>query len=416
MNIVVGCDFLILEAYACSDVGVQRPGNEDNLYFNGLVKGESDDSFSHYEKMNVKKSRAVFGVFDGMGGYANGEHAAFITAETARKILKENKKGDPQELLRKISIDSNMAVCEEVKNNLGQRMGSTLAMLYFEGTHFSLCNIGDSPVYVMRKGELKQLSKEHTEAATYKKIYGEDPPKGKKFPLTQHIGMSENLDRLKPYFIRENVNDGDIFLICSDGLTDMLDDAEILRIVNSSRPVSGIGKILLHNSLDRGGKDNITFILIKVSGVGEPIIELPQREQISTESKPENSNSVTQSKIDLSSLPELSIKKEPVLKPDSNRNVKKNPEPKTEVKSDKSKISTEKDDSDEKEERAKERKSITKIIVGTVILLIIIAAAAFVLKDYYPSSSSDNNVVDSTQQGDSGLGSFTILPNDSNSD
>ncbi len=372
---------MILEAYVCSDVGVQRPGNEDNLYFNGLVKEESEGSFTHYEKMNVKKSRAVFGVFDGMGGYANGEHAAFITAETARKILKENKKGDPQELLKKISVESNMAVCEEIKNNSGQRMGSTLAMLYFEGTHFNLCNIGDSPIYVMRKGELRKLSKEHTEAETYTKIYGEAPPKGKKFPLTQHIGMSENLDRLNPFFLRENVNEGDIFLICSDGLTDMLDDAEILRIVNSSRPVSGMGKILLHNALDHGGKDNITFILAKVSGVGELVVEVPKREKIPAEKTPDIS------------LHKPKEKKEPESDTKSKQSVKQNPDNKSEKKAEKS----EQNDKNIKSEadRKKERKAITKITIGTVIIALIIAVSAFLIKDLYPTSNNYSDMENS---------------------
>ena len=386
---------MILEAYACSDVGVERTGNEDNLYFNGLVKGESDGSFTHYEKMNVKKSRAVFGVFDGMGGYANGEHAAYITADTAKKILKENKKGDPQELLNRISVDSNTAICEEIKNNSGQRMGSTLSMVYFEGTHFTLCNIGDSPVYLMRKGELKLLSQEHTEAAVYTKIYGEAPPKGKKFPLTQHIGISENPDRLTPFLLRENVSDGDIFLICSDGLTDMLDDAEILRIVNSSRPISGIGKILLNNSLDHGGKDNITFILVKVSGVGEQIVELPKRTPIQSDTKPKSNTNPSYKVKPKNESKEINNSKQ-------NSNKKPQAVEKTTIKAE---PVTSKQSSEKKqvEENSKdESKGIRKVIIGTVILIVIAAVASFMLKDYYISSNTDigldNSLVDVAQE------------------
>lgn len=348
----LGSDFLILEAYACSDVGIQRPGNEDNLYFNGLIKEEAAESFKYYEKMNIKKNRAVFGIFDGMGGYAKGEHAAYITADTTKSILdttktilKDNKSGDPEELLKKICVEANTKICDEIKNNSGQKMGATLAMLYFEGSSFRLCNVGDSPIYMMRKGELKKISLEHTEAATYVKIYGEAPPKDKKFPLTQHIGMSENPARLNPYYKKENIMEGDIFLICSDGLTDMLDDAEISRVINSSRPISGIGKILLNNALERGGKDNISFVLIKATDVPEPIVELPKREPSKSKPAPE-------------------AEKETEVKEAEDKKSEAKKKNKTEGKH------IEKKELDQEE--IAERKAMRKVIAGTIAFVIVV--------------------------------------------
>ena len=352
---------MILEAYACSDVGVQRPENEDNLYFNGLIKEEADQSFKYYEKITVKKNRAVFGVFDGMGGYAKGEHAAYITADTAKTFFKDNKSGNSEELVKKICVEANTKVCDEIKNDSGQRMGATLSMLYFEGNKYSLCNVGDSPIYIMRKGELKRISLEHTEAATYIKIYGEAPPKGKKFPLTQHIGMSENLARLNPYCITDNIMEDDIFMICSDGLTDMLDDAEISRVINSSRPLSGIGKILLNNAIDRGGKDNISFVLIKATDVSE--IELPKRETPKTESVPET-------------------KKEPEVKAKSKKSEVKTKKEKSEKKSDKKK--------ELDAEELSERKAAGKVIVGTILFIIVLAVISFIKISDSNANSFDN--------------------------
>lgn len=344
--------YLILEAYACSDVGVERPGNEDNLYFNGLIKDEAAESFKHYEKMNIKKSRAVFGVFDGMGGYAKGEHASYITADTAKSFLKENRKGDPKEILHKICSDSNAKVCEEIKKDEGQRMGSTLAMLYFEGTSYHLCNVGDSPIYMMRKGELKKIYFEHTEAATYIKIYGEAPPKDKKFPLTQHIGMSDAPDRLKPYYITDTVKEGDIFLICSDGLTDMLDDAELTRVINSSRPLTGIGTILLNNALERGGKDNISFVLIKATDVGEP--------------KPESIKS--RSNITVSPQKDKNVNNTDTANKKESENIKNN-----KASPNQNKHNVKEND----EEKIAERKAIFNIAVGIIGFVAACAAAVW---------------------------------------
>lgn len=337
---------MILEAYSCSDVGVQRTENEDNLYFNGMIKEETAESFKHYEKMNIKKTHAVFGVFDGMGGYAKGEHAAYITADTAKSVLKNTKSSDSKELLKKICVDANTKICDEIKKDLGQRMGATLAMLLFEGSRYHMCNVGDSAVYMMRKGELHKISLEHTEAATYVKIYGEEPPKDKKFPLTQHIGMSDNLSRFNPYYTSDNVIEGDIFLLCSDGLTDMLDDAEISRIINSSRPLSGIGKILLNNALDRGGTDNISFILIKATEVPEPMVQIPRRE--STKPKKE---------------PEATIE---------------NKKSEAKVKNDKSDKNSVAEKTLDNDEELDERKAAGKVIAGTVAFIIVVIAVSVI--------------------------------------
>ena len=347
----LGSDFLILEAFACSDVGVQRSENEDNLYFNGLIKEETAESFEHYEKINIKKGCAVFGVFDGMGGYAKGEHAAYLTADTVKTILENDKKSESEKLLRKICVDANTKICDEIKNDSGQKMGATLALLLFERSRYRLCNVGDSSVYMMRKGELKKISLEHTEAAAYVKIYGEAPPKDKKFPLTQHIGMSEDPERLNPYYQTDNIMEGDIFLICSDGLTDMLDDAEISRVINSSRPISGIGKILLNNALDRGGNDNISFVLIKATDVPEPIVELPKRETPKPEPTPQPP-------------------KEPEIKEETQKSETKVKTSKTEGKHIEKKVLN--------EEEISERKAMRKIIIGTIIFAAAIAVVSFV--------------------------------------
>ena len=336
---------MILEAYSCSDRGMQRKNNEDNLYFNGLIKDESSDSFRHYEKMNINKRRAVFGVFDGMGGYLNGEHASYLTADCVKSFLKDNKKGDPNELLKEIAFYAEEQVCEEVGQS-GQKMGSTLAMLYFEKNNYSLCNIGDSPIYIIRKGELKRISTEHTEAAAYEKIYGEKPPKNKKFPLTQYVGMGESITQLSPYYKHGSVNEGDIFLICSDGLTDMLDDPEISRIINSSRPLADIGKILLKNSNDKGGDDNITFILIRATDVSESKDENDDNAVKNTESPAARS-------------------KEPMSRFDST----------TAKKSD---VRTKPKDEASHSEKEYEYRSIVKIVIGTVIFSVIVIAVSFI--------------------------------------
>ncbi len=262
----IGCDSLILEAYVRSEIGLKRTNNEDNLLFNGIIKEEKDGEFNKSEKLNLQEHTAVYGVFDGMGGYSKGERASFLTAKTARDIFFGSFGSTAEERLNAVVSMSNKIVREEIVKESNLKMGSTLSMLCFEGERFCLCDVGDSPIYIFRNGVLQKISLEHTEADVYRRIYGEEPPKDKKFPLTRHIGMPEDKFKLEPYLNSGEIFENDIFLICSDGLTDMVDDEDIAEIFRSAYSAAEMGDILVKKAIRNGGKDNITLVIVKVTG------------------------------------------------------------------------------------------------------------------------------------------------------
>ena len=133
-------------------------------------------------------------------------------------------------------------------------MGSTVAALYIDKNTAVCCNLGDSRVYLLREGHLRQMS---TETARKGSI---------KHRLTQHLGIFSDEFVIEP-FISENIElqDNDLFLLCSDGLTDMLGDKEIKEILEQELDPKSTSETLVNAALNNGGIDNVTALVIQVS-------------------------------------------------------------------------------------------------------------------------------------------------------
>ena len=143
-------------------------------------------------------------------------------------------------------------------------MGTTAAMLLFDKRKYTLCNVGDSPIFRFRAGRLEEIHQEHTERATYESVTGKPAPAGKKFRLTQNIGMFPEEITIEPYCAEGDLNIGDIYLICSDGITDMVPPAKMMEILLANKTTEAIAQSLEEEALAAGGKDNATVVCIRV--------------------------------------------------------------------------------------------------------------------------------------------------------
>lgn len=250
-----------IKASITSHKGKILSKNEDNFCFDGWIRKR--EAAKKAKKYNIKKQNCkLFGIFDGMGGISAGEVASLLCAKTAKSVkinADDIKKG-----LLDVCTEANLAVCAE-SQKIKAQMGSTASMLCFKDGEFCLCNIGDSPIFLLRNGELNQISAEHTEKETFKRLYGEDSPKlNRKFKLTQHIGIDPNEMTIEPYCLSGNALTKDRFLICSDGLTDMVDSNTVKDIlVNTESPQKAVSALLL-KAIENGGKDNITIMIIDI--------------------------------------------------------------------------------------------------------------------------------------------------------
>lgn len=253
-----------IDVCAVSHKGKIRERNEDNLYLsNGGVCSISEPLF--ITKTTSTDRRQIFAVFDGMGGLSEGDRASFLAASTTKSVFESQTVSLPAPaLMKQICLQSNAALCREMQGESKKRIGATIAMMLFEGDSFCLCNIGDSPILMEKDGETYQLSVDHNEREMFIRLNGGLPDAGKKFKLTQHLGIFPEEMELEPYIAQGRLSGGETFILCSDGLTDMVPLTKINEIVKTDAPSERIAKRLLQAALDNGGRDNVTVVCVKV--------------------------------------------------------------------------------------------------------------------------------------------------------
>lgn len=254
-----------IKVYSICHIGKVREKNQDNYYCNGIMPDPESPNFKYGGSFDAS-SPLLFGVFDGMGGHLHGERASLYAVQTCEALFSNYKGGNPFGTMNEICYTANKLICDEMENVVKGRMGTTASMLLFEQGGMFVCNLGDSPIFLLHRGELRRVSYEHTERHNYEQIFGENYDKKKKFRLTQHLGIFPNEMELSPYNSRESIETGDRFLICSDGVTDMISDEEIRSIILSSESVEKAAEQLLNTALDNGGRDNTTIILGEITG------------------------------------------------------------------------------------------------------------------------------------------------------
>jgi len=252
-------------ASAISNTGFIRAGNEDNLLFAGTPLSEQHGSLpSPLQDESGCESGVLWGVFDGMGGHASGETASFLAAKTASTAAQSMAGSqDAKAMLVRICEEAHRIIssadCSE-----GRRMGTTAAMLHIQNHIYTICNIGDSPIYLLRDGTLRTLSVEHTEKASYEAIFKKKAEPGRKFPLTQCLGGGMDEMQIEPHVLQGEALEGDTFLLCSDGISDLLTEAELQAVLGSDKDMPQIVSELEKRALEKGGKDNLTAVCVRL--------------------------------------------------------------------------------------------------------------------------------------------------------
>lgn len=239
-----------IEYAVICNVGKLRRNNEDNFYCDGQFREDVNSNDETVLSGTVySDANELFAVFDGMGGEACGEVASFVAASHAALFVRDRV--EYEEYLYELSEMLNDKVREETEARSLVLMGTTAAMAQFAGEDLYVLNAGDSRVYRLSKHELTQLSVDHI-AAGYR---------GK--AITKFLGMPGD-DKLRPYIAMGQYKAGDVYLLCSDGVTDMLSDEDILAIIDHKRPLTESCRVLVDQALQNGGVDNTTAILLRV--------------------------------------------------------------------------------------------------------------------------------------------------------
>lgn len=258
---------MYLKIAASSHPGKVRVKNEDNLYFLGHHLPEQNAGLEPVSSTAKLNKPVLLGVFDGMGGYAAGEKASCLMA----KLVSEACAAAPRDMVPRAFMlalceKANLGVCRLMYDNDGTRMGTTASMLCLGKKTYTLCNIGDSPIFLLRSGVLTEISMEHTERSIYESITGKKADPKRKFRLTQNIGMFPDEIAIEPYCAEGKLQKGDVFLLCSDGITDMVERDEITQILVCRTDPQKAVEELTRRALENGGKDNATAICLRVCG------------------------------------------------------------------------------------------------------------------------------------------------------
>lgn len=243
-----------IEYSLCCHKGRVRAKNQDNFCCKDkYLSSESEGTGGLICDSTTSAERTTLAVFDGMGGEQFGEVAAYIGATTTRKLLEEAP-GEGEEFLFELCRRINGKICEFGVRSGADNTGSTGCFINFARKKIYLCNIGDSKINRYSEGELTQLSVDHC----LEYVAG-------KAPLTQYLGVPEREFIIQPYCTSVRYSVGDRYLICSDGLTDMVDKDTICEIMGASADAEKCCYALTELALKNGGKDNVTVLVCEVT-------------------------------------------------------------------------------------------------------------------------------------------------------
>jgi protein phosphatase len=267
-----------VDVAALSHQGKVRENNEDNFLvirfgrfletvLSSLPEGQLPGNFGETGYGMV--------VADGMGGMVAGEVASRLAITcllnlvlaTPDWIIGQDESRAEELASRAVRrFDAvNEAIIKKAQHEPELAgMGTTLTMAMSLGARLILAHVGDSPAYLARGGELRRLTRDHTvaqEMADHGWARAEDVPNRFRHILTHAIGMPETGG--DPEIGQFRLADGDCLLLCTDGLTDMVDDATIAAALKRNRTAADACQVLVNLALEGGGKDNVTVVVVR---------------------------------------------------------------------------------------------------------------------------------------------------------
>jgi PPM family protein phosphatase len=235
-------------AAAVTDRGRKRPSNEDAFGFS--------------------VEAGVYVVCDGMGGAAAGEIASSLAVDEILRLLKERKPESESPLpgaAETAVTAANEAIFSRAqRNHRLNGMGTTLVVMATQDQHVWILNIGDSRCYLMHKGKLQQLTLDHSLVEEQVRLGRMTPREALHSPLknviTRALGTQS---QVTPDIFELEAEPGDLFLLCSDGLTRELPDNTIETLLNGEMPLEALAAQLVEAAKKAGGHDNITCMLVR---------------------------------------------------------------------------------------------------------------------------------------------------------
>ena len=258
-----------IEVAVMNDKGRVRGNNEDNFFFNGkhLPRGKLDLGGLFQE--HSAQEHQLYAVCDGMGGADAGEEAALSAVTSLGELLARGDGGfGTADVLGFVQSASDRIYMESQQRG-GARSGCTMVAMLVNDGYMRLVHVGDSRMYRLHEGKLTRLTKDHSEVQRMIDMNmiseAEARTHPKRHVITQYMGMPSMEVMLSPALTEPvPLEKGDIYLLCSDGITDMINDERIEQILLSSCETTELCQRLVGEALHNGGSDNATAMCLRV--------------------------------------------------------------------------------------------------------------------------------------------------------
>ena len=240
----------MLRSYATTDIGRKRQLNQDFIYLSEVPVGNLPN---------------VFIVADGMGGHNAGDYASRLAVETIVERSSGSLETNPLRVLDEAVQSANGLVRQRAQEAPElQGMGTTVVAAVIDGRELYVANVGDSRLYIVNSGEIRQITKDHSWVEEMVRRGGIGKAEARNHPdkniITRAVGAEETV---RIDFFQVLLQEGDVILMCTDGLTNMLEDEEIRMTLDGARDIVEKAQGLVRAANERGGRDNISVVLIE---------------------------------------------------------------------------------------------------------------------------------------------------------
>jgi serine/threonine protein phosphatase PrpC len=240
----------LLKTFSITDIGRKRKVNQDFVYSSERFVGPLPN---------------LFLVADGMGGHNAGDYASRLAVETIVERSSGSLETNPLRVLDEAVQSANGLVRKRAQETPElQGMGTTVVAAVIDGRELYVANVGDSRLYIVNSGEIRQITKDHSWVEEMVRRGGIGKAEARNHPdkniITRAVGAEETV---RIDFFQVLLQEGDVILMCTDGLTNMLEDEEIRMTLDGARDIVEKAQGLVRAANERGGRDNISVVLIE---------------------------------------------------------------------------------------------------------------------------------------------------------
>ena len=240
----------MLKTFSITDIGKRRKLNQDYVYTSEMPVGHLAN---------------LFLVADGMGGHNAGDYASRYTIETIVDEISKSNDESPVFVLEKAIKRANTLIRQKSEEETELNgMGTTVVAATIDGNKLCVANVGDSRLYIINNREIRQITRDHSLVEEMVRMGGLKREMARNHPdkniITRAIGALDDVD---VDFFEVRLNKGDTILMCSDGLSNMIEDEEIRMIMQGQRDIVEKAESLVKAANNNGGKDNIAVVLVE---------------------------------------------------------------------------------------------------------------------------------------------------------